>query len=321
MTKALFLRGRPGSSTVMIPSWPWQKDVFVYEDAPAGDIRQKDRLLLEVTRQAKPDVIFYMSVCPRDRQLDGWEAWEGITLPCTLRCLRSESPVVHICSDGGDSGWQKALKHYEKENCFDASINIDGVKDWPASGGNKNAMSALTPCPPVDPPVLVRPLEDREIAFGYFGSMGIGTKRHQLAEELKRTAGLKTWTRKCLSNPQAATYRTYCQWVSRCRINFNTAWSGDEQHTHVKGRVVESGHLGCCLMETAGSKTRDWFVPGEDYCEYTDAADCAARVKELLADLPRAQAMADSLRYKVTTRYNATRFWQQACDMVGVKCN
>lgn len=312
MTKALFLRGRPGSSTVMIPSWLWDKDVFVYEDAPAGDVRQKDADLLEHAKQYKPDVIFYMSVCPRDGQIIGHENLEGIPRTSTLRHLREIAPTVHVCSDGGDPGWINGLAHYV--DTFSAHVNIDGVKDWPLAG-KKNAMVALTPCPPVE--VQVLPLSYRQVDFGYFGSMGVGTKRHALCEELKRTAGLKVWVRKCLSSAAADSYEDYCAHLRCFRISFNTAWSGDEQHTHVKGRVVESGWMGCCLLETAGSKTRDWFTPEVDYWEYEDAAEAAKMVKELLAtDI--SQHLADNLRRKAMENHNPRKFWQQACELVGV---
>src|SRR5271165_727395 len=271
MTKALFLRGRPGSSTVMTPSWPWTKDVFVYEDAPAGDIRQKDTELLEYAKQSKPGIIFYMSVCPRDGQMYGGESNEGIPHTNTLLKLRTIAPLVHVCSDGGDPGWIKALRYYDARECFDAQVNIDGVKDWPLAG-RSNAMVALCPCPPVN--VQVLPLSERPVPFGYTGSMGLGTKRHQLCEQLKVSAGLQVHVRQCLSAKTADPYEEYMRRLASYRISFNTAWSGDEQHTHVKARVSESGWMGCCLLETAGSKTRDWFEPEVDYFEYENAADC-----------------------------------------------
>ena len=102
--KALFLVGRPGHSTVIMNSWPWEKSFFRFEDEANGDTRQKDAELIEAVKQAKPDLVVYIAVCLSKKQLDGSEPFKGIPYDATFKLVRHLAPTVMICCDGGDAG-------------------------------------------------------------------------------------------------------------------------------------------------------------------------------------------------------------------------
>ena len=315
--KALLLRGRPGGSSIVLSTWPWERVEFRYEDATTGDIRQRDAEILALAKETQPDVIISVVICPRQRQLSGQEPNEGIPLYSTFRRLRDFAPSIHVCLDGGDVGWRLPLLYYAERECFDAHVNIDGVRDWPLAM-HKNCAVELAPVAfPTDLPVL--PLAGRRVDFGFNGATGEGTRRWKLCKELERTAGLTWLERVCYSKGTCIDYREYCQRLTCMKIALNMAWSGNETVKHVKARVSEAALAGCCLLETAGSCTRDWFEPGHDYVEYESPEDAAAKVRVLLGDLPRAQVVTDMHRRKVIEQHNPAAFWTRVLSLVGLK--
>ena len=226
--------------------------------------------------------------------------------------------MAMVCCDGGDSGWTVLLHRYYYSECFDSIVNIDGVLDWPLKD-KKGCWVGLNPWPwPQDLPI--KPLAERSVLFGFHGAIGLGTRRWKMCEELKRTADLLPVARGCVSSPGCMPYRDYCKELTEFRIGLNMAWSGTESCLHVKGRVLEYGWAGCCLLENKDSWTKSWFTPGEDYVEYDDKADAANKVR-LLNENGRliAQEIADNLRRKVSEQHNATKFWTRVLDEVGVK--
>ena len=314
--KALFLVGRPGHSTVIMNSWPWEKTFFRFEDEANGDTRQKDVELIEAVRQAKPDLVVYIAVCLSKKQLDGSEPFKGIPYDATFKLVRHLAPTVMICCDGGDYGWEPLLHRYYDGGCFDCMVNIDGVLGWPLKD-KKNCFVGLNPWPwPKD--LSIKPLSERSVNFGFHGALGLGSRRWQMCRDLFVTAGLSAHARDCVSSPTCMPYAEYARRISEFKIALNMAWSGLETCLHVKGRVLEYGFAGCCLLENRGSWTREWFEEGEDYWSYTDAADAARWAKVLLDDLPMAQAVADNLRKKVSEQYSAEKFWSSVVKKVGV---
>jgi hypothetical protein len=101
-----------------------------------------------------------------------------------------------------------------------------------------------------------------------------------------------------------------------CRIVVNFPHTGTQKYMHVKGRVVECGMTGAMLLEQAGSPTADWFVPGEDYLEYSTPAQAKEIVDRLEHCYEETQAIGNRLRAKVLERHNPERFWGRILDRV-----
>jgi hypothetical protein len=315
--KALFLVGRPGHSTVIMNSYSWEKTFFRFEDEANGDTRQKDDELIRRVEEEAPDVCIYIAVCLSPKQFDGSEPHKGVPYDSTFRKVRDTCPSVMICCDGGDVGWERLLHRYHDGNCFDLMVDIDGVLDWPLKD-KPGCFVGLNPWPwPADLPI--KALSRRSVDFGFHGALGLGSRRWQMCEELKRTAGLSVHARGCVSDPCTMPYNEYARRISEFKIALNMAWSGMETCLHVKGRVLEYGFAGCCLLENRGSWAKEWFTPGVDYIEYEDAGHAAGLAQELLADLHRSQVFADNLRKKVNEQYNAERFWTSVLGKAGIK--
>jgi spore maturation protein CgeB len=88
-------------------------------------------------------------------------------------------------------------------------------------------------------------------------------------------------------------------------------WSGVSEVGQVKGRVLEAGWAGACLLEHADSPTRNWFTPGVDYAVYRDRNEALMAVHQLLySDRGvTAQRMADNLARRVRAEHSAEIFW------------
>ncbi len=262
-----------------------------------------DQVLFDKAKEAAPDFIAYIG--------SRWGHQPSIS---TLARIKEKiAPMVHICSDAADNPWWDLLREYHQCGAFSVQIAIDGSKHWPCSEAN------LTLLTPVDPALFGEPLPhlERAISFGYAGNAGGGptSQRTVLLCELLRQRVLDF---RCRSN-LPHTYEAYCDYLGKCRISLNIAYTGTESTTHVKGRVIESGLAGCCVLETKGSPVSKWFVPGVDYLEYASADEAVEIMRELI-DLPEVtQEMGLSLRAKVLAEHAPAKFWQRIFERVGVK--
>jgi hypothetical protein len=101
-------------------------------------------------------------------------------------------------------------------------------------------------------------------------------------------------------------------------MSLNIAWSGTEATLQVKGRVVESALAGCCLLETKGAPTKDWFTPGVDYLEYGDQFEAEQIIRRLQNEPEATQAMGQALRAKVLNNHTPEKFWNRIFERIGL---
>jgi spore maturation protein CgeB len=57
-------------------------------------------------------------------------------------------------------------------------------------------------------------------------------------------------------------------------------------------RLFEATGVGACLLTDAADNLHELFEPGREVATFRDAAECRARIRELLADEPVREAIA-----------------------------
>lgn len=279
----------------------WEIALLQYDDPGLSD-----ETLYAQVRDEKPDLLVYIGA--------RWGKMPGIA---TLSTMSSRiAPMVHICSDAGDTPWHDLLREYHSAGSFTLQVAIDGSHKWPLAGV---AMTALTP---VDPALFGEPMSHakRTIICGYAGNPGSGNgsrRTGMLSALLQRQVIDQLHIRSNLPH----TNGMYNRFLGMCRMSVNIAWTGTEQQTHVKGRVLESALAGACLLETKGAPTSYWFRPGLDYLEY-ESPDHAAEIIRGLRDHPEAtEAMAFSLRRRVMEEHSPKLFWERIFLRIGLDAN
>ena len=177
---------------------------------------------------------------------------------------------------------------------------------------------ALTLLTPVDILHFDRPhfidYAERPYALVFAGNNG-GHIRGALVERLRRCIGFYFKDR----DNDMRSYPAYADFLRNSRVSVNAPFTGSGAARQVKGRVLEAGLAGTCLIEHEASAAKNWFTPHEDYVVYRTKEDAAALAKELLSDLPRAQAIALSLQRKVREQHSPEIFWRRIFDAVGLK--
>jgi len=271
------------------------------------EVGGSEKLLYARVKEFAPDLVVYIG--------SRWGIQPSIAALCKINS--SIAPSVHICSDAADPPWHDLLREYHTAGAFTLQVAIDGNSKWPCSSAH---MTALTPVDPAHFPFFPHhpPLHDaRPIACGYAGNPGGGpqSQRTVLLSSLLQKRMIDTRIRSNLPY----TYDSYCEYLTRCRMSLNVAYSGTEATKQVKGRVLESGLAGACLLETAGAPTSEWFRKGIDYLEYENADHCAAIIERLKHEPEETQTMADALRSRVLSEHSPSKFWGRIFDKIGIR--
>jgi hypothetical protein len=257
----------------------------------------------EILRRAKhyaPDVIVYIG-----------SRWGDVLSIPALRALRDIAPSVHICSDAADDPWHSLLIDYDKAGAFDVQVAIDGNKNWPC---HATQITCLTPFAPDQYPEQPPSHRLRPITWGYSGNPGgRGSHRKAMMEPLM---GMGMQVR--LRDPGPGTHQAYIDFMCRCRMVVNFPHTGTQKRMHVKGRVIECGVTGALLLEQQGSPTADWFVPGEDYLEYSSPAEAKAIVDRLERRYEETEEMGKRLRSKVLAQHGPEAFWGRIFERVSL---
>lgn len=276
---------------------------FGYRHIPRERCAMDADMLLEAKVQ-KPDVIIYVS------------AWQGDFVPLneTLGELNSIAPTVHFLCDGGDPPWWPQLAEFERRGTFTLTVNIDGATVWP--GGEhwtglldrtSNGMTLLTPVD-VSKFAAPNPLAFHERPFGiaYAGNRGQPI-RDALVGRLQSIRGFQFRER----DQHPFSYQQFAEFLKLSRISVNVPFTGSQTARHVKGRVLESGFAGCCLMEWKNDSTRHWFAPRSEYFEYESVEECA-ELAEWLSHHPKiAEETARALTERVTREHHPSVFWEK----------
>jgi hypothetical protein len=265
-----------------------------------GTVGLGDEEILRIAKEASPDLIVYIG-----------SRWGDLLSIPALQRLRDIAPTVHICSDAADDPWWDLLIEYDQAHAFDVQVAIDGTKEWPLYD---TQVTCLTPFRPDQYPQNPPEHRFRPIAWGYSGNPGGRNSRRKAMMDQMMHSGMRVRWR----NPAPGTHQAYIDFMCSCRIISNFPHTGTQKYMHVKGRVVECGMTGAMLLEQAGSPTADWFVPGEDYLEYSTPAQAKEIVDRLEHCYEETQAIGNNLRAKVLERHSPERFWGRILDRVGL---
>jgi hypothetical protein len=275
-------------------------------------VRTDDDLLTQVDVW-KPDVVIYIS------------AWEGLFVleHETLGAINQKAPVVHMCFDGADNPWWPQMKVFEEKGLFSLTLNIDGSHVWP--GGKewgltpysgeaqwriKNGLTLLTPLDPRFFNSPDNPFMQRPYGIAYAGNHG-GWLRDWLFQKMSNK-GYATRVR----DDVMGSYGFYCRFLQQCKAVVSVPFTGSTTTYHVKGRVLEAGYAGACLMEWRNEATRAWFTPRHMFWEYEGVENCIEECEWLIGHPKLCEEMARNLHHEVTTKHDPHSFWTAVLDRV-----
>lgn len=285
MPKALFVTSHTNEIGAHVDAWNAVSDV------PAAWIAfnylgiRADGRILDAAEQARPDVIFYL----------GANAGAGLPTEDTLRRLKTMAPSVNLVCDAADEPLHVAIKHYRKKQCFDLHVGLDGAPDSPVD---------LVTLTPVSCRAFSGSAPKRDIRCGFSG--GIGGKRSRVLGAL----GSRVWLRL-----RGEDYADHVNFLRRCRMVVNTAFTGSGHAYHIKGRVLETGYAGAALLEHTESPIRAWF-PTDAYFGYRDPEHAIDIIETASED--EIAACAERLSGIVREKYNAARIYGAILDKLGI---
>ncbi len=267
-----------------------------YDDLP----HERHDELIDRAKEIAPDVIVFIGAI---------EQYHNKPVPRVdiLKKFRDVAPTIHICSDASDYPWWTHLEDYDKNECFDAQISIDGNNECPISGF-KNGLVKLTPTDPSEFKPL--PWEERTVQIGITGGMGHHERANLIAY---MTASPDVQWLKNVSYSEMAAF------MCRSKISVNHAMNGTGDKFHVKGRVIETAWAGACLMERSNLHTGRWFKEGVEYIGYGDFKDADKKVKWAKANESEVQKMASLFHERVTKEHHPRIFWRDVFEIAGVK--
>jgi hypothetical protein len=274
-------------------------EMLRYDEQEVTDANLHSRI-----KDFKPDIIVYVG-----------SRWGAQPSTHTLAHINANvAPCVHLCSDAADLPWHDLINEYHYAGAFALQVAIDGNKKWPLDG-LPDGMTLLTPINPTHFTSPPKPHAERKIVCGYAGNAGSqGSIRRNILTELM----LRNLLTVRMRDDEPGSYDKCCEFMSDCRISINIPYSGTQAALQVKGRVIEAGLAGSCLLELGGSPTSDWFKPGEDYVEYYTVGQ-AMQVIEMLHDKPEAtQAYGEKLRARVLAEHSPQVFWNKVFERIGI---
>src|SRR3990167_5695811 len=186
----------------------------------------------------------------------------------SLQLLRKIAPVISLCSVAADKPWHTVLDVYRKQECFDLQVSIDGAHGSPVD---------LVTLTPVDAGPFSGPNPERDIHCGFSGTVGRWNSRSELVNALVWFGGLTVRARQ-----GSERYEDHVQFLRRCQMVMNISFTGTGHNHHIKGRVLEAGWAGCCLLEMEESPIAEWFPEGcwISYRDPKEAAEIIATVDD-----------------------------------------
>jgi len=107
----------------------------------------------------------------------------------------------------------------------------------------------------------------------------------------------------------------YASYIRRSKIGVNFSWSPGSFH-QCKGRVYEILASHSMLLESANNATKELFVPGIEYVEFTDPNDFVQKIHYYLNNEAERVKIAEN-GYKVyNEKYNSKIFWTTVLEKV-----
>lgn len=232
-----------------------------------------------------------------------------------LSRMNELSPLVQILFDGGDPPWHPEIIRWR--DAFTLIVNIDGNPNWPS---REKDLTLLTP---IDTRFYNNmPGESdiqRDIHTGFGGAIGSGERGQTIGYLHGR--GLITHRGYSLTNSykgyigDAASYKEYADFMRRCKIVVNHSMTANGL-SHVKGRVLEAGWAGACLLENKNPITSLWFKPGIHYIEYNDTEHAAQIIEQLRSEPERIERMTRALHEEIVHNHSPKVFWNKILDKI-----
>lgn len=259
----------------------------------------ENKLYEEVAR-ANPDFIIYIGT--------RWGPQPSIAALSKINA--HVAPMVHLCSDAADPPWWDLLRDYDREGCFAVQVAIDGNDQWP---GAERGLTLLTPVDPSNFDVRLRH-QHRPINCGYGGNPGGERSARRMILWESASHNLLHFR---MRDGAAETYADYCTYLLQCRMSLNIPHTGTETKMHVKGRVVESGLAGCCVLEVAGSPVSKWFKPDVEYLEFASVEQLRSYMRDLTP--AETERRGDALRERVLAEHTPAIFWGKVLARIGMR--
>lgn len=249
-------------------------------------------------KDISPDVIVYIG-----------SRWGPQPATSTLAQINNlVAPMVHLCSDAADPPWWDLLREYHGAGAFAVTVAIDGNSNWPL---HDSQLTLLTPIDPKNFSLVPRPHAERQWAAAYAGNPG-GTQsaRRGILHEF----AFRNLLRFRMRDGGMETYPDYCRFVEDTRLMLNIPYSGTESAMQVKGRVVEVGMGGGCLLEVADSPTGRWFQPRSEsepgeFLAYETVEEAVGLIEWAAANPEEVEAMGLRLRERVLAEHSPKVFW------------
>jgi hypothetical protein len=256
----------------------------------------QDREMLDAAYAHDPETVIYI----------GCTGGPHLPSASTFAHMRKKGRrTVCLAFDASDESWHPHLAEFREKGSFDLVVNIDGNDEWPRV--TERDFTALTPIASrYWEPHWLTSLDCRPVRFGFAGGYA-SPSRAAVVTFLQKFAALAIPVR----DEKFGTYQSYADFMMQTRVALSVPWSGVSEVGQVKGRVLEAGWAGACLLEHADSPTRNWFTPGVDYAVYRDRNEALMAVHQLLySDRGvTAQRMADNLARRVRAEHSAEIFW------------
>lgn len=291
MKNALFLTTHTVNNEVFWKSLQcvgWNVTPHRYDDRP----RDRHIELIGTARDLSPDVIAYVGALET----------HGVSNPIpshdVLRKLRDVAPTVILVGDAAIPEWQPQIADFQQHECFDVYVGIDGH-------GPQGLMAKLTP---IDVrPYHPRAWEERDVFVGSNKGPGEGGERGAVIDVVHAAM------------PGTVSSDDMAAFLCRCKVVPNGPASGHPGYDHVKGRVVEAGFAGACLLERRNAVTSQWFKPGLDYVEYEHVGDAPARLDWIRNHDDEARQIAASLNKQMHMYHHPRIFWRDVLERVGIE--
>lgn len=270
-----------------------------YDDRP----HDRHNELVDLALSLRPDVIIYIGAIEQSAHCKPVPTVE------TLLRLRDCAPSIHLCGDASDRPWWSWLTTYNERECFSVQVNMDGNSDTPIS----QFTNGLVLLSPMDVrPFHPKPWNDRGTKLGLVGGQG-HTQRQQLILGLQQR-GVLTFS----DSSAERSYASMAELMCDTKITLNSPFNGTGDRMHVKGRVIEAGLAGCCLLEGYDSPTSRWFNPGQEYFEYQSLEHAIQIVNDTSDD--HLCVVAQRFHSRVMTEHHPKTFWNKVLAKAGVSC-
>lgn len=224
--------------------------------------------------------------------------------PGTFRTLRNHGiKTIALIPEASHPDWDRLIQRFHGADSFDLIVNLDGNKNWNDRGKGLTTLAIFDQRPYENVGTISRV---HDVGF-CGGSGGPGTMRERLISHLKHVGLLTEFP----FNETRGTYQSYADFMMSCKIIVNAAGSAGDRSKHVKGRVIEAGLAGCCLLEEAGSPIHEWFSYN-CFFTYDSPEDCEKQIRVLLNYHPDGiTRRAEALSREVRTKYSPRVLWDQ----------